>query len=186
MFDNGDTLTLQQRENTVYDIAWHAGGNDNSKGPTTILSALQEETKDWSNVLMQVYTLGTTIFKDNAFTGCAYNGTTKILNCATNSYTSDKHSYRARMITVQEAQALGCTMNNQSCPLWMYNYLYNSTGYGGKYGNNWGYWTMNANSSGSTNAFRIFDYGRLNETHAVSEINHGARAVVMINKYVKF
>ncbi len=158
--DNGDTLTLQQRENIVYDIAWYAGGS-NTKGPLTILPALESATSGWTNVLDQTYTMGTTIFKDNAFTECSsYN------SCTTNTYTLGERTAKARMITVQEAHGLGCTGSPKSCPIWMYNYLSFSSSSGGsgsggssssnggtvnqtggEYGSNDGYWTMNANSS---------------------------------------
>jgi len=106
--DNGNTLTLQQRENTVYNTAWYADENDNSKGPTTILSALENAIADWTNVLDQTYTLGTTVFKDNAFTGCNYDSTNKVFNCTMNRYTLGPRTAKARMITVQEASHLGC------------------------------------------------------------------------------
>ncbi len=51
--------------------------NDNTKEPLNALSSLEEITKDWSNVLDQTYTLGTTIFKDNAFTACNDKGVCK-------------------------------------------------------------------------------------------------------------
>jgi len=181
MFDNGDTLTLQQRENTVYDIAWHAGGNDNSKGPTTILSALQEETKDWSNVLMQVYTLGTTIFKDNAFTDCSYDNTNKLFNCTANKYTLPERTAKARMITAQEISALGCTINFRACPVWMYNYLSNSVNYGGTVneGKGYAYWLMNAYYP-YTYACHLNYLGTL--SGSATTVTQGARAVVKIKK----
>ncbi len=42
--DNGDTLTLQQRENIVYDTMWYEDASDNTKEPLTILSALENAT----------------------------------------------------------------------------------------------------------------------------------------------
>jgi len=128
--DNGDTLALQQRENTVYDTAWYKDVNDNTKGPITILSSLENTTTEWGNVLDQEYALGTTIFKDNAYTGYSYDNTNKV-SCTKNQYTLKQRTAKARMITVQEAQALGCTKDERSCPIWMYNYLSGVTNYGG-------------------------------------------------------
>jgi len=182
--DNGNTLTLQQRENTVYDTAWYADTAANTKGPLTILSALERATVGWTNVLNQVYTMGTTVFKDNAFTGCSsYN------SCTTNTYTLGERTAKARMITVQEAQGLGCTSSNSSCPIWMCNYLNSSTSYGGTvnqtgdvYGKNWGYWTMNAVSSGSSRAWRVHSYRFLYKETEATSIGNGGRAVVVIEK----
>jgi len=186
--DNGDTLTLQQRENLVYDTAWYAGSSDNTKGPTTILPALESATMGWTNVLDQTYTLGTTTFKDNAFTGCGYDRTNKVFNCATNTYTLGERTGKARLISVQEAHALGCTQYDQSCPVWMYNYLYDVTSNGGtvnqtggKYGNNYGYWTMNANASYSNRAWYVHYNGLVNNSNTTNTYI-GARPVVVVEK----
>jgi len=180
--DNGDTLTLQQRENIVYDIAWYTS-KDSTKGPLTILPALESATAGWTNVLNQTYTLGSTVFKDNAYTGCSsYN------SCTTNKYTLGERTAKARMITVQEAYSLGCTQDLQSCPVWMYNYLSGSVSYGGTvnqtgdvYGKNWGYWTMNANSSNSSAIWNIFYSGYLSSIDTTGN-TRGGRAVVVIEK----
>jgi len=188
--DNGDTLTLQQRENLVYQTEWYAGTNDNTNGPTTILSALESATANWTNVLDQTYTLGSTTFKDNAYTGCAYEAATDKFTCATNTYILGQRIAKARMITVQEAHALGCLgweiegSTNGSCPVWIYNYLTNATNYGGIVSdgaNNYGYWTMNANSSGSTNAWRVDCSGNVGSINTALS-NIGARPVVIIQK----
>ena len=68
--DDGETLTLQQRENTVTQTAWREGGNSTKEGPVTLLPLLENATSNWTNVLDQIYTLGTTTFKDNPYTGC--------------------------------------------------------------------------------------------------------------------
>jgi len=184
MFDNGDTLTLQQRENTVYDIAWHAGGNDNSKGPTTILSALENAIADWTNVLDQTYTLGTTVFKDNAFTGCNYDSTNKVFNCVTNTYQLEKVNIKVRMVSVQEAHALGCTNDKMSCPVWMYNYLKDAPGYGGTVDDNtnsYGYWMISSQASNTTNAWSLDRYGYI-RTSVTAIGGIGGRAVINIKK----
>ncbi len=145
--------------------------------------ALESATSDWTNVLNQVYTMRTTIFKDNAFTGClTYNV------CTTNSYTLGQKTAKARLISVQEASSLGCTKDLQSCPVWMINYLNNSIKYGGtvnqtggEYGNNYGYWTMNANSSRATNAWNV-NYAGYLLSNSTSHIAGGGRAVVIVEK----
>ncbi len=194
MFDNGDTLTLQQRENTIYQTARYKESNDNTQGPTTILRVLENAPANWMNVNNQTYTLGLTIFKDNAFTGCTYDEITDKFTCVTNIYTMGERTGKSRMITVQEAHALGCLgfesdrSTTGTCPIWMYNYLYNSKLYGGtvsqrgeEFGSDYGYWTMNAYISDSTRAYCVYDTGRIgNQPTSVS--SEGGRAVIMIKK----
>lgn len=162
--DDGNTMTMQQRENTIYNTAWYAGSADNSKGPITILSALENATSNWTNVNNQTYTMGTTNFNGtNAYTGCSYtNGNSNPATCTKNSYTLGSRTARARMITVQEAASLGCTYDNRSCPKYMNNYLYESTSYGGTVDDghtengedhNKGYWTMSAWSANTPYAW---------------------------------
>ncbi len=190
MFDNGNTLTLQQRENLLIGEKWYASARDNTKGPLTILPLLEEATSGWSNVLIQTYTLGSTIFKDNAFTGCGYDDTINKFTCTTNTYILEERTARARMITAQEAYSLGCVTTSESvtnCPIWMYNYLYKSTSYGGTMnatGKETAYWTSNAVSSSSTSAWGLGYHGKLGfyEPHGTTDPNYGTRAVIMINK----
>lgn len=190
MFDEGDTLILQQRENTIYATKWYdAGQDDNSKGPLTVLPALESATANWTNVKDQTYTMGSTTFKDNAFTGCSYDSTTKKITCEANKYTLESRKGKARMITAQETGKLGCKYTiNQSCPNWMNNYLYNSTSNGGtvnqtggEYGFNYGYWTMSAYSSSSSQAIYVNGAGDVLAGEAIAW-TIGARAVVVINK----
>lgn len=179
LHDDGATLTLQQRENTVKNVPWiskedyiSAGGTEeeygtngnNTKGPITAITKLEEATKTWSNVNDMTYQMGTTNFNGtNAFTGCAADSNYKV-TCSVNTYNSDeaaltfpKRTAKARMITAQEASSTSClfqrtgatdtiiigssiNLSNQgSCPDWMHNYLYDSTKYGGSYEDN----TMN-------------------------------------------
>ena len=190
LHDDGKTMTLQQRENTVRNKPWYSSSADNSKGPTTILSALESETSGWTNVNNQTYTMGTTTFKTNAYTGCSsYN------SCTTNTYTLGQRTGKVRMITVQEAAALGCTKSNQSCPNWMNNYLNDSTSYGGTVDDgvpyspdNRGYWTMSADSSSTNSAWNVNYNGNVSNYNVYSDYSNssyainGARAVVVVSK----
>ncbi len=188
MSDNGDTLTLQQRENTMYTTAWHTN-NDNTKGPLTILSLLENATNNWTNVLDQSYTLGTTIFKDNAYTGCDEN-----LYCQVNNYILQRQTTKARLITIQEASSFGCLVwqtdnsgiNNGSCPIWMYNYFIDSISFGGTANqegekNNVGYWTSSSYSPSSSEAWHVSHDGSVYH-RPTSIVNIGARAVIDIKK----
>lgn len=177
LHDDGATLTLQQRENTVKNVPWiskedyiTAGGTEeeygtngnNTKGPITAITKLEEVTKTWSNVNDMTYQMGTTNFNGtNAFTGCTVDYSNYKIACSVNTYNSDanaltfpKRTAKARMITVQEASSTSCLVykdgskdstimenaidayNDGSCPDWMHNYLYQSTSYGGSYNDN--------------------------------------------------
>ena len=170
LHDNGTTITMQQRENTIRNIPWHAGANDNSKGPDTILPQLETATSTWVNVNVLEYTPGQTTLYENANTGCTYTASTTSdykIRCETNTYTNSvlgTRKARARMITALEAGSTGCLVykdgttdkrvispsinasNQGSCPDWMHNYLYQSKNYGGSYNND----TVNEN--------RVYDY----------------------------
>jgi len=185
--DNGDTLTMQQRENTIYAIPWYETADDNTKGPLTVLPALESATAGWTNVNDQTYTMGSTIFNTNSFTGCTYNKT--VVTCIGNKYTLGSRTGKARMITVQEAGSLGCKSGtDQSCPNWMNNYLNSSTSYGGTvnitgedYGENNGYWTMSSFSANTMSAMNMRYRGDVSYS-TTSNANFGARAVVVVNK----
>jgi len=187
MFDNGTTLTMQQRENTVDSVAWYETSRYdkyNTKGPTAAIAALESATSGWTNVNNQTYTMGTTVFKTNAYTGC-------VDGCTKNTYTWSERTARARMITYQEAHALGCTGRNV-CPIWMLNYLAGSTNIGGtvNYGTSFNYWTMSANSSSSAGTKDYVFAAIYNSSNSVAlhastgyeATKLGARAVVVINK----
>lgn len=195
--DKGTTMTMQQRENTVNNIAWYAEETtnadgtttttaNNTKGPLTILPKLEEATSTWTNVNDQTYTMGTTVFKDNAFTGCSANDTG--VTCGVNKYSIEERIVKSRMITAQEVSVLGCSITASSCPIWMYNYTYNCTNYGCSIADtntitkNDGYWFMSAYSGNDTNSMCVWGaQGRV--TTAIStNAGYGARAVVEINK----
>ena len=82
------------------------------------------------------------------------------------------------MITVQEVENLECKYKvNQSCPTWMNNYLMGNE----SSGVDWGYWTMSALSSGTSQAFIVHAYGCV-EYFVTTVKTVGARAVVVVNK----
>ncbi len=195
--DDGTTITMQQRENTIRNIPWHAGEKDNSKGPTTVLPALEQATSTWVNVNVIEYEPGVTTLYENAYTGCSTTEDYKI-TCDTNTYTSSilgKRKARARMITVLEASSTGCSVNKEgSCPDWMHNYLNLSKNYGGSYNNDtvnengvydYHYWTMSAISSNPVKAWYVSTSGSIgygNDYFSITENHNGARAVVEITK----
>ena len=198
MYDNGNTLTVQSQRNTIYNTAWINKEDYADKiscsydscydeGPLTALNSLENKTSTWKNVNNQTYTMGTTVFKTNAYTGC----TSK--DCTVSAYALSERTAKARMITVQEANVLGCTDARGSCPIWMYNYLSSSTNYGGIINDtttensgisNNGYWTMSANTTISSNvryAWRVSYYGSLMSKYTYDN-DIGIRAVVNVSK----
>ena len=200
--DNGTKITMQQRENTIRNIAWHSGSNDNSNGPDTVLPMLEQTTSTWTNVDILTYTPGETTLYENPYTGCTYSygaNATYLTSCGINKYTMTLRKARARMITVLEVSATGCLVwksnenhNNGSCPDYMHNYLYDSanSSYGGSYSINTTneagttdncYWTMSAYSGDSSRAWYVLRIGNLNFS-GTSKIDCGARAVVEITK----
>ena len=161
LHDDGATITMQQRENTVRNIPWYQDANDSTKGPLTILPYLEAATATWTNVELQEYTAGYTNLYENAYTGCTYSASNYKITCSVNSYNGDsanltlsKRKVRARMITAQEESSTSCLVwkdgskdstimgnsinsyNQGSCPDWMHNYLYQSKTYGGSYEDN--------------------------------------------------
>ena len=183
LHDNGETITMQQRENTVRNIPWYKDADDNTKGPLTILPYLEAATATWTNVEFQEYTAGYTNFYENAYTGCTYSTSNYKITCSVNTYNGDstnltlsKRKVRARMITAQEVSSTSCLVwkdgskdstimgssinayNNGSCPDWMHNYLHESTKFGGSYEDN------TVNETGDYN----WDYWTMSATSSCS------------------
>ena len=202
LYDNGTTLTMQQRENTIYSTAWYAASNNNSQGPTTVLPALENATSDWEYVNDQNYTARTTEFGTGTFktanTACTWTegATPNATQCSGNTYpVFTKTNVKARMITANEAGDMNCKIyksdgsSNMSCKKFMNNYLYQSTTYGGTLeddyhtgsDHNYGYWTMSSNLSSSPYALNVSHSGFVGHDRT-SGLYNGARAVVVIDK----
>jgi len=182
LHDDGVKMTLQQRENTIYNVTWNNEGSSSS-GPTNALSQIEAVTNNWSNVNSETYKMGETVFHKNAYTGCVSH-----TNCSNMVYQLDSKTVKARMITMQEAIQLGCSNIYGSCPIWMNNYLSNCNSSYCTYpdtnrNNNFGYWTMSAlqNDTNNVSAWHINNNGSL-EYHNVTDSSYGVRAVVTINK----
>ena len=157
--DNGSTLTVQQAQNTVTNLAWDSENADNKKGPLVLLQQVENMISTWTNVENTSYTMGISNFIDNSYTGCLSTG------CTVNTYTTNEIKSKARLITVQEYLSL-CA--NSTCPLW----LNNSIG---------SYWTMSANSDVDTQAWYINSSRELVSDNINNNLI-GARAVITISK----
>ncbi len=187
MHDDGEKLTLQSQKNTVSKIAWYSTGNekienttcigcDNSKGPETVLTALETATENWTNVNTFDYSIG----DDKSTLG--YSGCDGNNKWIANPYSLERKNVKARMITMQEAIIFGCNIEgNGFCPIWMKNYLQDSISFNGTVNSNDNsYWTMSTASWGNLIiAFRILASGT---NSYFPNIKVGARAVVEINK----
>ena len=195
LYDNGSTLTLQQRENTIANTAWYSPLG-NSQGPTTILSALETSTNGWNYVNNQTYTFGATTFGKTTFsataTGCIWTKSTTpdSSSCTIMQYPSfTKTDVKARLITAQEAGEMNCQMQTlKTCKKFMNNYLKESKSNGGSFtakdvkGNNtYGYWTMTAKANDNDSALYVSGQGNILSNYTTGS-DYGARAVVEINK----
>lgn len=122
--------------------------------------------------------MGTTVFKTNTYTGCNTSGKT----CSQMPYTLPTRTAKARMITAQELLVVGCTVNEKGCPIWAYNYLKQSTSYGGTVNATSGdYWSMSV--SGVSYCVESIRYtgNTIHECVTYYE-GSGVHAVVAINK----
>ncbi len=196
MFDEGNTLTLQQRENTVNQVAWYKDEADNRKGPLTALASLEEATKNWTNVKDQTYALGTTTFKINAATGCEAKN--NITYCTNNAYTLPERTAKARMIMLQEVMILSndSTLSDlRPGPEWLYNSTLSNSYLKPSDGTDYGYWTATVLSGiWSGHYGDIYTFEEINDTAenisnfgitqcSTSEHRmNGARAVIVIDK----
>lgn len=203
MKEDGNTLTMQQREATTYASKWLENPADSSffnEGPLTILEALDSITNNWKYVNDQVFKMGETMFNDNPYTGYKYDAFSTFeengyefnnQSVDSNAYTMDEKTKKARMITAQEAIDFGCkypahTINETppSCPIWMYNYTVNAINRGGTVESiYYGYWTMNLKnmySYAANEPICIANFGHINYEFARTSLP--ARAVVEVNK----
>lgn len=104
LHDDGATLTLQQQDYAGYS-AWYTTGAVTS-GPLSVLTALDSYTAGWTNVNMTSYTFGESPY----LTDCPS------YSCSGSSYRITRQG-KARIITIQEAMALGCSNGEgNTCP----------------------------------------------------------------------
>ena len=140
------------------------------------------------NSICDIYVIGDMDMDEVAQKIKKYFNLKMVKNHELELYTENKK--RKKVKVVKEAASLGCTQTSKSCPIWMYNYLQKSTEYGGTINDNtiengadinYGYWTMNADSTYDTHAWLI-PYGGFMGYDYSYNIEHGARAVVVVNK----
>lgn len=188
---------MQSQKHTIGNTAWGSPSGSNQGGPSVVLPKLEAATKGWTNVEDQTYTMGTTSFlNDNFYTGCKDNSD-YTFTCDKNTYLLAPRTAKARLITMQEVASTGCLVNDRkssqgTCPIFMYNYLYQSTLHGGTENitavdnsvNFWGYWTMSAYSPGTSYIWLVDHYGwtYYNTASYSSTTPYSARAVITVKK----
>ena len=207
LHDDGDTITMQERENTVNLTTWYSSASNNTYGPTTALSNLIEATSDWTNVNDITYEMGTTelgsVNNKTAATTCTLSYSA--MECSRMGYTMDRITAKARMITGQEATDAGCkyvstSSTDTTCKVWMYTALKKSsvaqTPKTGRIVQDNFYWTMSStfikegSSSNTKSAYAIAGTGNLRylnvnqgtDPGSYGDAGIGARAVVEISK----
>lgn len=175
--DDGSTLTMQQRENTINNMPWYgvSGNITNENGPSITegyaLYELEKVTSNWTNVNDISYSIG------DDTTTLGYSGCFSSNNCNTKKYGNMNRTAKARMITLQELDAIPSDSRK-----FINNYLKESTRYGTSFesDNAYYYWTMTAAAGNTNQAFYVDWIGRF-LTNGVNASN-GVRAVVVIDK----
>ena len=179
--DDGSTLTLQQRENTVASTDWTTGevaySNTNTPNLTSGFAfyELEQATADWEYVNTQNYSIG-----DNTttlgYSACKYED----VNCDKVGYTLTRTA-QARMITVQELASLNCAFSGNSCKVFVYNYLnqesHNNSTVSFSTDTKREYYTMNTES---IHVIHVSAYGGVTWDNA--NVGSGVRAVIVIDK----
>ena len=108
--DNGSTMDLVSVNSVLSNTAWNKEG-DNTQGPITLLNQLESKTNSWTN--LNTITYNGTTYGNNQ---CATN-----LTCSSSAFTMTNRSSKARMLTMQDVVGLGCSLDHNSCPIWLYN-----------------------------------------------------------------
>ena len=150
-------------------------------GPTYVIRAVEEATDSWDYVNTINYTMGTTEFLGNANTDC-WVDSSHAVHCNKISYSWEPKTAKARVITAQEASNVGCLEEQQSCPIWMYNYLQSSVENGGTMNdstNGGGYHTMST-FTGTQHVWWMTPQAYLSQIGTTND--NGIRAVIEIDK----
>ena len=140
---------------TEPDVAWYAEDLDNSYGPITALTALQERTSKWKNLPQMTIDE----FEDN-------NGTVKTLS---NSFTMHARLPKYSEIKIME--------NGGTMPTWLH---INLNGRGDNNVN--GYWTSTASSSDSERACFVSYNGAISAGNVYIDSLYGVRPVIELYK----
>ena len=139
----------------------------NNKGPITALNTLKTLTTNWKTNTPMVPNSSST---NEYIIPKSQND---------NKYQIDYTEYKARLITKEEAEYLGCTTSLNSCPQWM------KKGTEGEdsttYTNINGYWTSSPRADSSSNAWNVYYYDRSLFCDYVLNTYYGVRPVITVN-----
>ena len=140
-------------------------GRCNSRGPVTALNTLKSLTSAWKT--------GTPKVPNSTSTNEHIIPSSK----NDNRYQIDYTGYHARLITKEEAEYIGCTGSNNSCPEWMIKATIgeNST----TYANIEGYWTSSPTGSDGERAIHVWYLARTINSF-VSNKYLGIRPVITV------
>ena len=139
--------------------------DDSGRGPVTALNTLKNITANWQT--------GTPKVPNSS------NANEHIIPSSANydKYQISYEGYRARLITQEETEYLGCKTNpNNSCPAWMNSATEEEDSI--KYENITGYWTSTANRYG--NVWYVI-YDRWLYISSADNINIGVRPVITVS-----
>ena len=137
----------------------------NARGPVTALKTLKLLTDEWEAQSPKV---------PNSLSSNEHI-ITKDRN--DNKYQIDYTGYKARLITKEEAEYLGCTTSSGSCPEWMTENVYYESGT--LYDNVFGYWTSSTYASYPNRVWNVFNTGMLNFDNANRNVI-GVRPVINV------
>lgn len=137
---------------------------DNSMGPVTAMKYLHNATDDWSsipNIAIDYTDEGNT--GSYGYGKIKTSGTTTTITDKSGKTTATFNSLKARLPKISELEAAGCSDENQSCPIWLVNYIYNIDNIekysklGAKATTIYGYWTLSTDkiSYGSVRNIRF-------------------------------
>ena len=154
-----------------------------NKGPITAVNKLYDLTKSWNNIPNMV--INYTDSGNNYGMIKTIDKITTISNIDEEELKTYKN-LKARLPLTKELTDSGCKMvtgdsDIGSCPLWVSNYLKESTIKGATFVTNNGYWTLD--SVNATKANRVSFYGYIVGNEVADKNNAGIRPVITIEKY---
>ena len=190
LYDNGDTLTMQQRENTA--TAAKTSTISQGVAPTAVITALENATSSWVYVNQQSFTYGATPFgtgsyrtSNNGFINNAYLSRDQATSVW---YTLQRTNVRARLISANETGEMSCLhekdrqQNQRTCLKFMHNYLASSNQYGTSYQTDSTDYYYTSSMDSTYQYLRAVSNGGNTSWRHSGKAGIGLRAVVVVDK----
>ena len=157
------SVNLILDHNTTARVAWNSSGNNSEMKEVAI--ALENDTKDWKNAARLITANEVAKISNNANWDSSEKGQPWFYFGSNNQNDTSKRSKYGWLYdrTRSDCTTYGC-LNNADQDIW-------------------GYWTSNANISGSTHAWYVYRHGGLNGA-TVSDPGSGMRPVITISKSI--